>query len=425
MDQQGVEVAHARTPTPWQRVDTGADLDPDELFTSTLAAATRAISRAGPGKIAAIGVAGIAETGVLLDAHDRPAVPSIAWYDTRGAEQAERLGKQILDFSERTGLPATPLCTIAKYAWMRERWPDARRAVRWSNIAEWIVYRLGGRLTSEGSLASRTGFYDLHTQAPWQTALDWANAPAGLVRPPEPGGTPLGRAAGPDRLRGAVLVVAGHDHVAAAVGAGAIHDGDVLDSCGTAEALQRPVEPLPPSLVGRAVSEGFTVGWHTIAGRDVLQSAIWSGHALQAVLTLLGVPVEERHALETDAVHAEPGRLAVHGLGNATLTIEGLDLAASPAALYRATLEAIGRQGATVLARMESLAGPARRLVVTGGWAEGVAARAVKEKHLGAFIHSAAIFTGCRGAALLAGEAARLWPRCDRDTRGPAPGGNA
>jgi hypothetical protein len=53
--------------------------------------------------------------------------------------------------------------------------------------------------------------------------------------------------------------------------------------------------------------------------------------------------------------------------------------------------------------------GPARRLVVTGGWATGECARAVKEARLGAFEHSPAIFAGARGAALAAGRAAGMW----------------
>jgi sugar (pentulose or hexulose) kinase len=59
-------------------------------------------------------------------------------------------------------LPATPLCTLAKYAWMRAHWPASRRGVRWMNIAEWIVRELGGDARTEASLASQTGFYDLH-----------------------------------------------------------------------------------------------------------------------------------------------------------------------------------------------------------------------------------------------------------------------
>jgi sugar (pentulose or hexulose) kinase len=406
LDEAGHEVAHGRVPTPWRTVPTGAELDPDALLDAALAAIAAALQEVPDEHVAAVGVAGMAETGMLIDARGRPVVPAIAWHDTRGAEEAARLAADLPDFAERTGLPPSPLCTLAKYAWMRANWEDAARGTRWLNVAEWIVLGLGGELGAESSLASRTGFYDLHTSAPWDAALAWADAPAGLAAPHAPAGTPLGRASD-GRLRGAVLAVGGHDHIAAAVGAGAAGEGDVLDSCGTAEALLRATAPLPPETVRRAVAEGFTAGWHALPGRHVLLGAVWAGEALQAVLDLLGIPTEARDELEAAALSADPRALTVSGLDAASLTIAGLAPGASPAALYRATLERIGADGAAVLARMEVLAGPARRLVVTGGWSEGVAARAVKERHLGPFEHSPAIYAGCRGAALAAVKGVR------------------
>jgi sugar (pentulose or hexulose) kinase len=413
------EVAHGRARTPWN----GTELDPDALLQAALAAAEEAVPDGEP--VAAIGVAGMAETGVLVDGSGTPVVPSIAWHDPRGGEQAARIAAELPEFPARTGLPASTLCTLAKYAWMRENWPESARGTRWVNVAEWVVQGLGGERSAESSLASRTGFYDIHTGRPWTEALDFAGAPEGLAPQHLPAGTPLGRvgdaparAAGEGgtagfsaardivrRLHGAVLAVGGHDHLAAAVGAGAAGEGDVLDSCGTAEALLRATGPLPPDVVGRAVAQGFTVGRHAIAGRFVLQGAVWAGEALQAVCDLLGVPTEARDELEAAALTADPGALSIDGLDSQTLTITGLTSGASPAALYRATLERIGADGACILARMEALAGPASRLVVTGGWAEGVAARAVKERHLGPFEHSAAIFAGARGAAIAAKNA--------------------
>ena len=49
---------------------------------------------------------------------------------------------------------------------------------------------------------------------------------------------------------------------------------------------------------------------------------------------------------------------------------------------------------------------PRSRLVVVGGWADGVAARAVKHAHLGSFDDGGSAFAGARGAALTAGRAA-------------------
>ncbi len=398
-DSDLAELSHGRAPTPW----VGTELDPYALLDAALAAAAAAL---GDGeRVAAIGVAGMAETGVLVDDDARPVVPSIAWHDPRGAGEARRIAAELPEFSERTGLPATTLCTLAKYAWMRAHWPEAARGTRWINIAEWIVQGLGGDRRAESSLASRTGFYDLHTGDPWEPALKWADAPDGLAPPHVPAGTPMGRATTQGMLEGAVLAVGGHDHLAAAVGAGAAGEGDVLDSCGTAEAILRATPPLPPEVVRRAVAEGFTVGWHAIAGRFVLQGAVWAGEALQAVCDLLGVPPEARDDLEAAALEADPGTLALDGLDDDTLTITGLTGGASPGALYRATLERIGADGASKLARMAALAGPASRLVVTGGWAEGVAAQAVKRAHLGPFEHDRQIFAGARGAAMAAHRA--------------------
>jgi sugar (pentulose or hexulose) kinase len=413
IDADGREVAHGRAPTPWREVPTGAEIDPEALLDSAIRAAGEALDAAPAGEVAGVGVASMAETGVLLDGHGRPVVPSIAWHDVRGGAEAAEIARDLGEraFAARTGLPATELCTLAKYGWMRRHRPDAARGVRWLNVGEWIVRGLGGEEAAELSLASRTGCYDLHARRPWSDALAWAGAPDGLMPDAVPAGTAMGRATADavPRARGAVLTVGGHDHLAAAVGAGAAGEGDVLDSAGTAEAFVRATAPLPPERVADSVAGGVSVGWHAVEGRQALLGAVWAGSALARILELLGVPVEERAELEAAALHADPDGLELGGLDDERLSIRGIGRHASPAALYRAALEAVGAAGAAVLDRMAATAGPAARLVVTGGWATGEAAQAVKRAHLGGFEHDAAIFTGARGAALAAGRAAGMW----------------
>jgi sugar (pentulose or hexulose) kinase len=364
VDEAGRELSHGRAKTPWRQVPTGAELDPDALLAAAHEAARAALNGRA---VIGIGVASMAETGVLADDALRPVVPSIAWSDTRGAEEAERIGAELPAFSERTGQPPSAMCTLAKYAWMRRHWPESESGTRWLNVAEWIVLGLGGEPGAEASLASRTGFYDLHTGTAWAAAMAWADAPATLAPPHQPAGTPLGRAAAPlAGTEGAALAVGGHDHAAAAVGAGAAGEGDVLDSCGTAEAILRATAPLDPAIVRRAVEDGFTVGRHALPGRFVLQGAFWSGERLQAIVDRFGEDSPE----------------------------------------FLQGLEEAGATGADVLARMEALAGPRNRLVVTGGWSEGATARAVKRRHLGPFEHVAEGYAGCRGAALAALRAA-------------------
>jgi sugar (pentulose or hexulose) kinase len=383
------EVAQGRALTPWRTVPTGAELDPGELLAAAVAAAREAVAAAGGLHVAGIGVASVAETGVLLDAANRPVAPAIAWHDARGAAEAERLAADLGGFSARVGLPPTELCTLAKYRWMRDHLPGSADGVRWLNVAEWIVLGLGGEPAAELSLASRTGFYDLHAQRPWDEALAWADAPAGLLPDAVPAGTPMGTATLPE-AEGAVLTVGGHDHLAAAVGLGAAGEGDVLDSCGTAEAFVQTSAPLDPEHVARAVAAGITVGWHAVAGRQALLGAHWSGAELRDVLAGFGVVPEDRAPVEEAALAIERG-----GSGD------------ERAAAYHAALDRVGRAGAEILAHMAAVAGPARRLVVTGGWAAGPAAKAVKARHLGAFELSPALFSGgARGAAIAAARAA-------------------
>ena len=107
-----------------------------------------------------------------------------------------------------------------------------------------------------------------------------------LLPPLVTAGTALGRVDNSEvstPLAGAVLTVAGHDHQVAAVGVGAIHEGDELDSCGTAEALVRTVQPnLPEETIAELARAGRHTGWHVQAQRCGLLGGATGGRSLQA-----------------------------------------------------------------------------------------------------------------------------------------------
>ena len=159
-----------------------------------LAAARAALAEVEDARIVGLGVSGMAETGVLLGRDGEPVVPSIAWYDSRGEEAAERIKAEIPGFIATTGLSSRALRTVSKYRWLRDNVPESERGVRWLSVGEWVVHRLGGEQGAELSLASRTGWLDLHTRAWWDETLAWSDAPPGLLPEPAFAGTPLGRA---------------------------------------------------------------------------------------------------------------------------------------------------------------------------------------------------------------------------------------
>ncbi len=316
VDEDGRELAHGKAPTPWRQVPTGAEVDPEALFGAAVEAARAAVAAAPEGRVRGIGVTSMAEAGVLLDGENRVLHPAIAWHDARGASEAERIAAELGEerFSERTGLPASPLCTLAKLRWLVDHHPPARAARRWLNVGEWVVHRLGGADIAELSLASRTGLLDLTAKAPFADALAWAGMPDDLLPELVLAGTPAGAADGAalPQARGAALTVAGHDHLCAGVGVGVVAPGDVLDSCGTAEALVRVVAPpLGPEQVRRSVAAGVTVGFHVSEGRQALLAGVWSGIALQEVLDRLGVDAAGRPELAAGAIATAPGEVPV------------------------------------------------------------------------------------------------------------------
>jgi sugar (pentulose or hexulose) kinase len=429
VDKDGRELAHGKAPTPWRQVPTGAEVDPEALFAAAVEAAAAAVAAGPEGRVRGIGVTSMAEAGVLLDAEDRVLYPAIAWHDARGADEAERIAAELgaEHFSERTGLPASPLCTLAKLRWLLDHHPPARAARRWLNVGEWVVRRLGGSEVAELSLSSRTGLLDLAAEAPFADALAWAEMPTDLVPELILAGTPAGAADGAalPAARGAALTVAGHDHLCAGAGVGVVAPGDVLDSCGTAEALVRVVAPpLRPDEVRRSVAAGVTVGFHLSEGRQALLAGVWSGIALQEVLDRLGVDAAGRPELSAGALAMAPGEVPVLELELHSLERRPLRLPDDVPAehIWRAAVDTVAAEVDSLLRATEEVAGPHRRIVVTGGWARDEAVRASKAR-LDAVEAPPVVEAGARGAALLAGVAAGLFGSVDHLPSVPATAG--
>ena len=85
---------YVEQPTPW-RTPGQTEIDPYRLLETAVELIGRAVRAAesawGPVRVRSIGVAGLGESGVLLDAAGRPAAPTIAWFDHRGGDELERV----------------------------------------------------------------------------------------------------------------------------------------------------------------------------------------------------------------------------------------------------------------------------------------------------------------------------------------------
>ncbi|MEV4538518.1 FGGY family carbohydrate kinase [Asanoa sp. NPDC049518] len=420
----GETVAFARTPTTWThesdgRLETTGAALADDVLRALTTAIEQAESDKGPVKVTGIGIAGLAESGVILDERGNETSPVIAWFDERGMAELTAQGPAFVDeFPRRTGLPFGTQWSLPKLLWMRDNGIRIGHTSRWLNMPEYVAYALTGELVSEPSLASRTGMLDQATGRPWPEALDRIGAGDQFLPELLAAGQPAGTVRTP-QLKGAAVTVAGHDHPVAAIGAGATGPHDLFNSCGTAEVLLRSVPRiLTDDERATLVGLGIDAGRHVLPGHGVLIGGMRSGLVMRRVLALIGADEPRRRdeldrrwrPAKNDGVTVLPA--APHD-NDVTLRLRD---GAGPDQLWAATLAYLNEQTEALLAAVNSVVGDHRTAVAAGGWTRMHSVRTAKAAVIPRLRISALEQPGARGAAMFAACAAYDLP-FDKVTR--------
>lgn len=404
VDVTGHECGHASVPTRWRRLATGADADPDDFLHSVRQVLAELLAAAPPGEILGVGVTSMAETAILLDRDGRAIGPAVAWFDRRAAAEHSRLAAELsaAEIGRRTGLTPGQIPTIATLRWLVREYPALRQASQALTVAEWVVYGLGGAAAAEASLASRTGALSVAEREWWPDAIRWAGLSGSIFPGIRAAGTSWGQvsgtASGLGRLAGATLTVAGHDHVVASVGSGVTHSRQATDSCGTAEALIRPLVAGPAVDPAAGIPDGISTGWHVLPGHYCLLSGLRLGIDFIPLLDRLGAPAAHGRTQLDEPV------LAMLDAGGTTA---GLPAAARQ---WHDALAASVRQVARSLDRLQRLGGPLAEVRISGGWAANPVLRRLKAACFPSPVYPDIAEAGIRGAALLAGLAAGVYP---------------
>ncbi len=422
---------HLRTvsrATQWREAGSGSELTPVE-FANVVRSIVDEV--AAGDAIAGIGVTGMAEV-MFVETSDGVVHPARAWNE-RGhraplVPDAELIGRTGLLDVART--PALEL----------RRATDAGWKVRsWSGLPEYAVRVLGGSAVVERSLAARTGLVDVRAGDWSAPLLAWAGVEDAELPPLSPAGTAAGIVDVAGSCAGAVLTVAGHDHVVAALGAGAAGDEAVFDSLGTGEAIIARIASDPSELraddIARFTAAGFNVGLG-IGDRDVILFAgLSTGNRFNLLLAALAdngfardevLRAEARPKGDPEAAGALfTGEVAelVEALGGpewqqlrsgaaAIVSRTVPDLTAARV-LWWAVVARATRNARDVLDVLARLAPGATRHVAAGGWFGNVGIREVRESMLGVFELPPVGQSGTRGAALLAGLAAGVYATRD------------
>jgi sugar (pentulose or hexulose) kinase len=412
-DRDGRRLSAGRTPTKWHTGPDGVEIDPIALRDGALDALGAAVE-AGPSsvRIQGVGITSMGETGVLVDSHDSPVVPAVAWHDDRDRVELAELGDEIGadEFAVRAGKPMRGQFSLTKHRWLLRHSSAVASAVRRFNVAEWVARGLGSEEACDRSLACRTGWFDLSAGGWWPEALAWSGASVDLMPPLVDSGVAIGRVSDPrahPRLGGAVLTLAGHDHQAAALGVGAVLPGDELDSSGTAEALVRTVLPdLSAEQMLALARAGITTDVSIQPKRWSLLGGTEGGLAMQRALDLLGVSSADLPDLDEQALTATSGRVVVTGIGGDALRLSGITDGVGPGEIWRAVVEAATAEAVRLHKAMSAVAGPHNRLLATGGWCHSTMVLHAKRAGFGDVQVAPESEAGTLGAATLAARAA-------------------
>lgn len=407
------------------------EYDPEALYGHVVSLSKQIVEacRARGYVLSGVAVSSMAETAIPLDAASQPTHGAIAWWDSRGRDQANEVAERCdrAWWYERAGMHLSPLSGVSKLMWLREERPDAFERTRtWLNVADYIVFRLTGEMATDRSLAGRLCLMDISKQE-WSAdlleatgtdpdlfaPLVWSGEQVGAVtrEASEATGLPVGMPVG----------AGGMDHPVAAFGAGIVRPGDVLDSMGTTEAMlgvtASPV--LNATVAGRRYQQGpnvvpgttYVIGGLSTAGAavDWLYELLWGGNA------------DERDfpALIAEARLAEPGSRGlvfvpylryppppVESL-EARGAMFGLSMDVRQAEMIRSLFEGIAHGIRFVVdGLVENFDVDPSRVVAVGGGQRNDLLMEIKAALAGGTIAKRADEPASKGAALLGGIAA-------------------
>lgn len=232
------------------------------------------VSGINPINIGGLSVTCQGQTFVPLDEHCNPMRNAIVWLDQRATKERDEIlstfpADQIYAHTGNAHLsPGVMICCLG---WMRRNESEIYQKARYFvHVADYIVYRLSGKLIAERSIYYCSGLYDIVTDNWWSEMLDYlCLSPTKLPTifdSPIPISNLTTQAVCETGLNQETVVVSGAlDVVASVLGAGVITHNKVMLNLGTTMQTMMTIYDLKPLLPKRKV----WIFGHVLAGANV------------------------------------------------------------------------------------------------------------------------------------------------------------
>lgn len=398
-----------------------AEQDPEAVFQAMLRALqnlTAWLDTNGYTPVA-VGLSSVFHSVLPIDQDGRPLDNCLPWADSRSAAVVSKWKEDpaARSWYRRTGCPLHPMYLPGKIAWWRENKPEVfRRAARFVSLKEYVITRLFGLPWIDYSVVSGSGLlneekltYDAEVLAAIGIGPDKLSqlVPTRTVLgelPPE-----WTRAAG--LPPGVPWVIGAGDGVLSSLGAGGVTPGILTAMIGTSGAV-RLASPVP-----RVDPKGRTWCYQLTEDCWLLGGAINNGGIVYRWLRdgFVPDPLRSYETLNAAAAQVPAGSAGIIFLpfhsgerspywnSEARGIIFGLALEHTAAHLARATMEGITYRMYSVFQALEELAGPAREVRASGGFARSDLWLQIMSDVFGRTVHVPTIAEGSAlGAALLA-----------------------
>lgn len=195
--------------------------------------------------IEALAISSHGETIIPVDKNGNTIAPAIMNSDNRAVAEAEwwRENFGAEEIYNITGVPLHAMFSLNKIMWLRKYKTEIyAEADKFLSVGDYILVQLGLPPYTDYSLASRTMAFDMRLCSWSKAILDHCGVPEEKLAIPVASGTIAGElskrvAENLGLMEGTVVALGGHDQSCGALGAGAIHPGDVYDSAGTYECI--------------------------------------------------------------------------------------------------------------------------------------------------------------------------------------------
>lgn len=185
------------------------------------------------------------ETMIPVDRDGKVLHNAVVWLDGRAEKQGEEVSRVLFGMGEKALFKTTGLTEmngyspVAKLLWFKEEAPEIySKTDKFLLLEDYLIYRLTGRMVSERSLLTSTGWFDIRKDQYWsellmKLGLDEEKLPEALECG-EKVGYVTAEAASETGIPGTACVVTGAmDQIAAAIGGGGLKKDIVTATIGT------------------------------------------------------------------------------------------------------------------------------------------------------------------------------------------------